>query len=97
MTRPALPPDDDPLFDQWVRDIGSMQDLPDPDVPVKTGRPVVAAVTLVAALFGFGVALGIATALAFGDMTSLPIALVLMAAGTLLAGGALAYLLWRVP
>jgi hypothetical protein len=97
-SRPPVPPDDDPHFAAWLREIGPLpDDLGDLDTPVEVGRPVAVVIALLAALLGFGIALGIATALAFNALTSLPIALAFMIGATVVTAGALLYLVWRVP
>lgn len=91
MPATQLPPDDDPGFYRWVREIGPLHEL---EFPTKTGSPVMAAVAVTAAVLGMTVALVTTAALVFNAIT--PLGAVLVAgAGTLTTLVSLAYLIWR--
>jgi hypothetical protein len=89
----SIPPDDDPRFDQWIRDVGPMQEL-EPLTDRVTQPTVTSAVALIGATIGVGAALGVALALALNAVTVV-LACVLIGVGTVLAVGSLAYLVWR--
>jgi hypothetical protein len=89
----TLPPDDDPAFAEWVRQI-PLQELDLEADPVPVGHPVVAVLTLAALLTGLGGSLIIATLLVLNAL-SMPVALISISTGMGLAVGSLAYLLWR--
>jgi hypothetical protein len=93
-TPPA--PDDDPRFAQWVANTPAQQ-MPAPDeLPgIDVGRPVVAAIALIAGAAGIVVALGwAAVGFAIGVGIAVTGVIVLMLLGTLLVtvGGVCAYL-----
>lgn len=87
---PDIPPDDDPRFQQWIRDIGPLKDLP-PDEEEYPGRPVAAALATCSAIAGMGVCVGVAWCLVLHLVTPLS-ALVLIIGGGAVAGFALIYL-----
>lgn len=92
--RASIPPDDDPRFEQWIRDIGPLQEL-EPELTDRVAQPTVtSAVALIGATIGVGAALGVALALVLNAVTVV-LACVLIGVGTVLAVGSLAYLVWR--
>jgi hypothetical protein len=90
----SIPPDDDPRFDQWVRDIGPLQELELELTDSVTQPTITSAIALVGATIGMGVALGVALALVLNAVTAV-LACVLIGVGTVLTVGSLAYLVWR--
>jgi hypothetical protein len=91
-TSPEIPPDDDPRFQQWIRDIGPLQNLaPDDDDKNNQGRPVVAALATCSAIAGMGISIGVAWCLVFQLVTPLN-ALVFIVGGCAVAGFAFIYL-----
>lgn len=93
-------PDDDPLFAQWLRDSGRVQELPEVPDFEEVSTPLVAAFALFAGGVGIVVALGwAALAFAVGVGVWSTTAVVLMTVGTVLviAGAVVAYLARRSP
>jgi hypothetical protein len=85
-----LAPDDDPRFDEWVRNAGPLQDLPPIthfSIHRRVAGPILAAAALLVGLIALSLAIGIALAFAIGAEAGPIVGAVFMVVGTVLAGG----------
>ncbi len=95
---PPLPPDDDPAFEQYLRDVGPGQRLFDPDTEIEVGAPLAAAVAVLAGAAGVVVALGWAAlgfAINLGVWSWGATILTIVGTGLVITGGAFGYLAHR--
>jgi hypothetical protein len=88
-----LAPDDDPRFEQWIKTIGPLEEMP-PEPVTEPGSAIAAALALLAATVGMGAALGMALALVIGAVTVV-LAMLLIGGGAIVALAALTYLVVR--
>jgi hypothetical protein len=95
MTPTPVPPDDDDRFQQFIADVGPMQQHPDDLAPVDVGRPVLVATAVLVGLSTVVAALGWAAMwLAIGlglAITGGIIVLLVVGTALILIGGAVAF------
>lgn len=97
MTAPPLPPEDDPLFNQWIKDVGSLREMPElPEVQIS--RPLVAALTVLCCLAVIAAAGGWALYFFASQLTPVDLTVpVLLGIATLMIAGGIGWLARRRP